>query len=118
MNSNSPGIWLKAASSLLLVLSVMLLLAVAERVASALWQWFKFLGYETAGVITLSLRTGVGFVVVSVLLILACVSVRKLSETRKAMVSARLSKWALLISCISLVVYCAVALSPLNAWRP
>lgn len=109
--------WLKVSASLLLVFSVVSLLAVSERVIAAIWQWYKFFGYETAGVITLSKRTGAGFVIASMAAILACVIVKRLSE-RKALIGVRLSKWALFISCASLAMYCAIALSPLNAWRP
>lgn len=118
MNKNSPGVWLKVASYLLFVLSIVSLLLVLERAATALWQNYKFFGYETAGVVTLSMRTGGSFIVVSVLLIGACLLVKTLSDTRKALECARLSKWALLTLCTSVVIYSALALSPLNAWRP
>jgi hypothetical protein len=110
--------WLRLVAILLLALAVVSLLAVAERTFSAFWQWYKFFGYEAAGVITLSKRTGIGFVVASASVMLACIFVGRVSDTRGALASARLSKWALLIFCMSLALYCAIALSPLNVWRP
>lgn len=118
MRSIPSDRWLRLMAFLLLAVAMVSFLAVAERVFAALWQWYKFFGYEVAGVITLSKRAGGGFVVASALVILACAVVRKASDARMALTSARLSKWALLISCTSLALYCLIALSPLNAWRP
>ena len=118
MSKNLSGIRLRVASFSLFVLSMTSLLAVAERVVSAVWQKYMFFGYETVGVITLSIQTGIVFISASLILIGASLWAKKSSEARNATTCARLSTWALLTSCVSVMIYCAVALSPLNSWRP
>ena len=115
INVRAPS--LRAASSILLAISTLLLLLVAERAVSAIWQWYKFHGYDTAGVITLSKSAGIAFFAASIGLTGASLFVRRVSVARQDPVSARVSMWAVLVLIFGLGVYIALALSPLNVWR-
>lgn len=106
-----------AAAIMLLILALISLLMVGERAIAALWQWYKFYGYETPGVITLSKQTGVFFAVGMVVLALACFAVKRAGERSDVRV-AKLSRMALALVCVGTVLYCGLAFSPLNVWRP
>lgn len=106
-----------AAAITLFVFASISLFMVSERAIAALWQWYKFYGYETAGVITLSKQAGVLFAVFAVTIALMCLKLKKIGELSDARV-ARLSKWSLTIVCASIALYCGLASSPLNSWRP
>jgi nitric oxide reductase large subunit len=97
--------------------SLLALLAVAERLFAALWQWYKFSGYETPGVITLSSRTAWLFAALMMALIMVSLAIRRLEaqSTGRASAIARLSFWT---SAISITLFVALAFSSLNHWRP
>ena len=118
MRKKSPSILLWVMSCFLLILSVVSLLMVVERVVSSLWQKYLFFGYETEGVITLSRKTGGMFLAFSLLFIIASIFSKKTCRIKGDSKCEKLSTWALLISCASVMIYGVVALSSLNAWRP
>ena len=97
--------------------SVLGLLALAERLFSAGWQWYKFSGYETPGVITLSIRTAWWFVGLIGGLILVSLVICKLEagSTGSAPTIARFSFW---ISTTALALFALLGFSGLNHWRP
>lgn len=105
------------AAIVLLALALISLIMVGERAIAALWQWYKFYGYETLGIITLSKQTGVFFAVCTVALALACLKVKRAGDLSDAR-AAKLSRMALAFFCVSIVLYCGLAFSPLNVWRP
>lgn len=115
-SADSRGV-LFSAAIVLLALSFVSLLVVGERAIAALWQWYKFYGYETPGVITLSKQTGVLFAVFMVVLALACFTVKRAGERSDAR-AEKLSRMALVLVCVGIVLYCGLAFSPLNVWRP
>lgn len=108
---------LRFASSTLLIGALFSLLLVAERVVAALWQWYKFLGYETIGVITLSSSMALVFVGASTALVSFCLMVKSLCVKYGDQLGARLAQYAIVIACVSFLLYWATALSPLNEWR-
>ncbi len=109
---------LKFLGFLLFLFSIASLLMVLERVISAFWQLYMFYGYETMGVITLSFRTGIVFFVSNSILIFSSHKVAQLSSQRGEMFMIKLARWAFFISCVSVTTYIALAMSPLNVWRP
>lgn len=113
---STASLWV--ISHILLILSTVSLIMVAERAVSAVWQKYLFFGYETMGVITLSRRTGAIFLVSSLMLMMACALSKKISDVKAEPRCSKASKWAFLTSCLSVIIYLAIACSPLNAWRP
>jgi len=97
--------------------SLLALLAVAERLLAAAWQWYKFSGYETPGVITLSSRTAWLFAGLMGVLILVALVIRRLEarSSGRASTIARLSFW---ISAMAIALFVVLAFSGLNHWRP
>ena len=107
----------KFSVAFVLVVATISLLLVLERTTSALWQWYMFVGYNTAGVITLSERTAWVYTSLSLVLIMLCVIVGKAAKAQQLKFSVKLSNCATVFSIASLVLYWAIALSPLNMWR-
>ena len=97
--------------------SLLALLAVADRLFAAVWQWYKFSGYETAGVVTLSIQTAWLFAGVMGGLILVTLLIRHLDAGAGGRVSAiaRRSFW---ISIVASALFVLLGLSGLNHWRP
>jgi hypothetical protein len=96
--------------------SLLIMLGVFERLANALWQSYKFAGYETPGFVTLSARTG--WLVAGAIgaLVLVALVIRKLDTN-----SGRASKvagYAIVASLTSFALYLLIAFSGLNQWRP
>ncbi|WP_308365252.1 MULTISPECIES: hypothetical protein [unclassified Microbulbifer] len=112
------GGWIKFVASVLLSAAIVNILLVFERVISAIWQWYKFYGYETEGAITLSMKTAWLYLALSGLLILACFFIGALSKAKGVLIGLRFSNWALAMSFFSVVIYLLLAFSPLNQWRP
>ncbi len=108
---------LRLASVVLLLASSLAFLLVAERAVAALWQWYKFYGYPTKGIITLSLRTAATFTVTVTALLVSAQFVTRVSKRRSEAPGYRLGKFATLITAGAFALYWLVALSPLNEWR-
>ena len=108
----------RVLSAALFLGSVVCAFMVGERGASALWQWYKFIGYPTPGVVTLSLNTGLWFSASAVTLLLLAVLALRASRRRSDDVGAFLSKSAIFLYVGGLLLYWLIALSPLNLWRP
>lgn len=109
---------LRPISMLLLLSSLLAFLLVAERAAAALWQWYMFYGYETKGVITLSLQTAAIFTVSMAVLLIGSLAILRIARRQSDERAYRLAKSAMIISASGCALYWIVALSPLNAWRP
>jgi hypothetical protein len=107
-----------AASITLFLFSLLLFLLVSERAIAALWQWYKFYGYETPGVITMSRSTGLIYSLACSASFILSVLCNRVSVTSKTLRSARVSMISLVISGFSLAVYALLATSSLNVWRP
>lgn len=107
---------LLSAAIVLLLLALTSLLMVGERAVAAVWQWYKFYGYETPGVITLGKQTGILFAVCMAGLALGCLAVRRAGARSDAR-AVKLSRITLVLVCVSIALYCGLAFSPLNVWR-
>jgi uncharacterized membrane protein SirB2 len=92
------------------------MLGVLERLANALWQSYKFAGYETLGVITLSARTGWLLAgVIGVLVLIALVIRRMDAHSGRA---SKVARYAIVVSLASFALYLLIAFTGLNQWRP
>lgn len=97
--------------------SLLALLAVAERLFAALWQWYKFSGYEAPGVITLSSRTAWLFAALMTALMMVSLAIRRLDakSTGRASAIAQLAFWT---SAMAVALFVVLGFSGLNHWRP
>lgn len=108
---------LRWISVLLLIGSLLAFLLVSERAVSALWQLYIFHGYETKGVITLSLKNAVVFAVSMMVLLIGSLVVMRISERRSGADGKKLAKFSAIIAASGFALYWLIALSPLNEWR-
>lgn len=108
----------RTLSFLLLLGSLAALLLVGERTIAALWQWYKFYGYSTPGIITLSLRMGLLFTTAAAALCFVALVIVRSRKSQAEDVGASIPKAAALLYGTSIVLYWLIALSPLNQWRP
>lgn len=102
----------------LLALSLISLALVAERLLSALWQGYKFYGYEHHGVITLSAASARIFIVSCLFLLFASIGFLFLCKAKDVLLGEKLSTITIVILLISIIGFAALGLSPLNQWRP
>ena len=116
--TTTAGWLLKLVSAGLLVVSVVILIFVMERSFSALWQWYKFYGYEADGIITMSAATARLFIATGVVFVLMSIACLLKSRARGVAVGVRFSTAALVVLCVSIFIYIVIGLSPLNQWQP
>ena len=90
---------------------------VAERAISAVWQWYKFMGHGR-GVITLSKSTGLMYVATVSFLMISSYYLHRFSVLWKVDAAIKLSRYAMIVYGLGLILYFLVSLSPLNQWRP
>lgn len=88
---------------------------VIERWVSALWQMYKFSGYETTGVITLSKSSSVLYSVFLLMIFLVASLGGYLSMSESRLKS--IFFWSQIISMATFVLFFVLAFSPLNVWR-
>jgi len=108
----------RVLSALFFLGSVASLVLVGERVVAALWQWYKFYGYSTLGVITLSKDTALTFTLLVGAAVVISYSTALASKRLSETIGFLLSKFASLLYLASLCLFWLVAVSPLNQWRP
>ncbi len=109
---------LGAAATLSLGLVALLLALVLERTHAALWQLYKFHGYETAGVITLSKNTGWHFAACTALLCAVLLALRYAARRACAKIPERITSIGLVGLVLAASLYAFIAFGPLNHWRP
>ena len=100
-----------------LVAALALSVPLLERLTAAAWQWYKFAGYPSAGVITLSLETGQLFSVLLAVTFGLALWFNWLAS-RRAESSAKL--WSFCAMCVAaavLLAYWTLGASSLNVWR-
>lgn len=110
--------WLGLAAWLVLAASAILMFLVLERAASAAWQWYKFSGYESPGIITLSVSAAWVFAVIAGALAAMGCLVYCLGVRSGALSAIRVAKGSIYLLLTAVALYIAVAFSPLNHWRP
>lgn len=108
---------LRVASLVAFGAALALSVPVLERLIAAMWQWYKFIGFQADGHIMLSLRTGKvfsGLLIVVMGLALCCNRLAQRQGDQSA------SFWSLLAVCLAildLLAYWILGMSSLNVWR-
>jgi uncharacterized membrane protein len=94
------------------------MLLVLERATAALWQWYKFLGFESPGVITLSVSAAWVFAATAGGLAATGCLVYFYGARSGASRVIPVAKGTIFLSLAAIALYSVVAFSPLNHWRP
>jgi hypothetical protein len=108
---------LKIASLATLTSALVLLALVIERLMAAAWQWYKFSGYSNDGHISLSLRTGLVFSCVLVVVFAGAVCLHRLAKRCSATHAVAYSRWAIYIVMVVIFSYWLLGMSSFNVWR-
>jgi uncharacterized membrane protein len=113
-----PERTLLVAASVSLLAALALALPVAERVAAAAWQWFKFYGYSNNGQVNLSFSTGLEFTGAAVVTFGLAWVLNRLAKRKSAVPAELASRAAIGVCAAALGSYWILGMSSLNAWRP
>lgn len=98
------------------VVAILQALAVGELGIAAIWQWYKFKDYGGGGHIMMSAETAIWFVSLSAGSAIFGIWLGRKAEA--ALLRKKIIKAFCFIVVGSLITYLALALSPLNSWRP
>jgi hypothetical protein len=89
--------------------------AVAERIAAAIWQWYKFKDYGGGGHVTLSRQTAIEFYCLSSMFILISIACARMMVRQ-----SNCSKWIawlpVFLFTAGVFAYTLLAFSPFNSW--
>ena len=108
----------RAGSWLCVLMSVLAGGLLLQRLADALWQWYKFQGTEGPGYITLSHSTAVFGSAYLALVAATSATLWLVARARSARPAAARSLFAACLAVGCMAAYWGLGVSPLNEWRP